>query len=211
MGHMVHIPVNHQLRPLYRALSGLIGAYLIAFGITGVILNRGNGPFRQHGLPSALGLHANMGFAIVSIVVGLVLLVGAIIGRNIDQRINLYGSAVFMLAGLFMLVFLNSRLNFLGFTVATCVVSLLIGLALLICGLYGKVGVAEDVHREEEFRHGRGRDPNPAHRYSAPNLRYDPHARPREDDSAINPPITGEGEPARGRERERNRDRQRAA
>jgi cell shape-determining protein MreD len=204
MGRMVHIPVNHQLQPLYRTLSGLIGAYLVAFGITGVIVTRGTGAFQQHGLPSALGLHANRAFAILSIVVGVVLLVGAIIGRNLDQRINLYGSMVFILAGLFMLIFLNSRLNFLGFTPATCIVSLIIGLALLVCGLYGKVGVDEDVRREEEFRHGTGRDPNPAHRFSAPNLRYDPHAQPQGDESA--------GKPATGRPlSERDRDRQRAA
>jgi len=208
MGRMVHIPVNHQLQPLYRTLSGLIGAYLVAFGITGVIVTRGTGAFEQHGLPSALGLHANRAFAILSIVVGLVLLVGAIIGRNLDQRINLYGSLVFILAGLFMLIFLNSRLNFLGFTPATCIVSLIIGLALLVCGLYGKVGVAEDVRREEEFRHGTGRDPNPAHRFSAPNLRYDPHARTRVDGPPANPSA---GRPVDDRDRKQDRDRERAA
>jgi cell shape-determining protein MreD len=191
MGRMVHIPVNHQLQPLYRTLSGLIGAYLVAFGITGVIVTRGTGAFEQHGLPSALGLHANRAFAILSIVVGLVLLVGAIIGRNLDQRINLYGSLVFILAGLFMLIFLNSRLNFLGFTPATCIVSLVIGLALLVCGLYGT-----------------GRDPNPAHRFSAPNLRYDPHARTRVDGPPTNPSA---GRPVDDRDRKQDRDRERAA
>jgi hypothetical protein len=203
---MVHIPLNHQLQPLYRTLSGLIGAYLVAFGITGVIVNHGTGPFQQHGLPSALGLHANKAFAILSIVVGLVLLVGAIIGRNVDVRINLYGSVVFMLAGLFMLIFLNSRLNFLGFAPATCIVSLIIGLALLVCGLYGKVGLAEDVRREEEFRHGTGRDPDPRHQWSAPNLPYDRHARPQADGPVVNPP------PERPLgDRDRNRDREGAA
>jgi len=207
---MVHVPVNHQLQPLYRTASGLVGAYLTAFGITGVILNRGKGPFQQHNLPSALGLHANMAFAILSIVVGLVLLVGAVIGGNIDQRLNLYGSVVFMLAGLGMLIFLNSSLNFLGFTPATCIVSLIIGLVLLVCGLYGKVGLDEDVHREEQFRHGRGRDPNPAHRYSAPNAPYDRHARTHTDESVENPapPRTLAD---RHPDRDRGQDRQRAA
>jgi hypothetical protein len=186
---MVHIPINHQLQPYYRTLSGLIGAYLVAFGITGAVRSHDLGPFQQTGLPSALGLHANFAFAILSIVVGGVLLIGALVGRNVDQRINLYGSVVFMGAGLFMLLLQRGRANFFGFTPATCVVSLVIGLALLLCGLYGKVGTRTDVHREEQFRHGRAEDPDPRHRFTAPNPHYDRTARPHRDDEAVaNPP-----------------------
>ena len=32
---MAHFPVNHPLRPLYRTLAGLVGAYLLVFGIVG--------------------------------------------------------------------------------------------------------------------------------------------------------------------------------
>jgi hypothetical protein len=169
---MVHIPVNHPLQPLYRVLAGLIGAYLVAFGVTGVMRTGGLALFAQRGLPSALGLHANRAFAVLSIVVGLVLLIGAIIGGNVDQRINIVSSAVFVGAGLLMLLLLRTDANFLGFTVATCVVSMLIGVALLIAGLYGKVGSGTDVQAEEDFRHGRGADPE-RHRLSAPNPPHD--------------------------------------
>ncbi len=169
---MVHVPMNHRMQPFYRTLAGLIGAYVVAFGVTGVIRTRGLGLFAQEGLPSALGLHANRAFAILSIVVGLVLLLGAVFGGNLDQRINLVSGVIFLGAGLFMLLLLRTDANFLGFTVATCIVSFLIGTALLIAGLYGKVGSRGDVAAEERFRYGRGPDPSP-HRLHSPNPAHD--------------------------------------
>jgi uncharacterized protein DUF4383 len=169
---MVHVPVNHPLQPLYRLIAGLIGAYILAFGITGVVRTHGFAFFAQEGLPSALGLHANRAFAILSIVVGVILLGGALIGGNLDQRINLVASVVFIVAGLLMLTLLRTNVNFLGFTPATCIVSFLIGVALLIAGLYGKVGTLMDVRLEEDFRHGRGADPSP-HPVSSPNPPYE--------------------------------------
>lgn len=171
MGLMVHVPINHPLQPLYRLIAGLIGAYILAFGIVGAIRNRGLEFFAQEGLPSALGLHANMAFAVLSIVVGLILLIGAVLGGNLDQRLNLVSSVIFILAGLVMLALQHTDANFLGFTPATCVVSLIIGLALLLAGLYGKVGNLLDVRLEEDFRHGQGPDPSP-HPVSAPNPPY---------------------------------------
>jgi predicted PurR-regulated permease PerM len=35
---MAHTPVNHPLRPFYRVLSGLVGLYVVLFGILGLIL-----------------------------------------------------------------------------------------------------------------------------------------------------------------------------
>jgi hypothetical protein len=176
---MVHVPVNHPLQPLYRLIAGLIGAYLIAFGVVGIMRTAGFAFFAQQGLPSALGLHANRAFAILSIVVGVVLLVGAVIGGNLDQRINLVASVVFFGAGLLMLTLLQTSANFLGFTPATCVVSFLIGMALLLSGLYGKTGNLMDVWREEDFRHQIGPDPE-RHRMHSPNSTHDwehePHA-----------------------------------
>src|SRR5215469_187283 len=100
---MAHFPINHHLRPLYRTLAGLAGLYVLAFGITALVKTNGLPFFAQHGLPSALGLHANRAFAILSIVVGAVLVGGAIIGRNVDRWINLVGGLVFLLSGFVMM------------------------------------------------------------------------------------------------------------
>jgi hypothetical protein len=166
---MAHLPINHHLQPLYRTLAGLIGAYIVAFGIAGVIKTGGTALFEQHNLPWVLGLHANRAFAILSIVMGAVLLIGAIIGGNVDQRINMVAAIVFLVAGLTMLVLQQTDLNFLGFSVSTCIVSFVFGLTLLLAGLYGKVGTAEDIRREEAFRHGQGANPDTSHPLTAPN------------------------------------------
>jgi O-antigen/teichoic acid export membrane protein len=164
---MAHIPINHHLQPFYRVLAGLCGLYVLVFGIVGLVQTRGLDTFAQDGLPSVLGLQANRAFAILSIVAGVIVLGGALVGGNLDQRINLGASFVFLAAGLAMMLLLQTDLNFLGFSVATCVVSFVIGLVLLTAALYGKVGSDADVRREEAFRHGRGPDPQPDHPLTA--------------------------------------------
>jgi hypothetical protein len=151
---MAHIPINHHLQPLYRALAALIGIYVLVFGIVGVTRTGGRPLFAQEGLPAVLGLHANRAFAILSIVAGALLIGGALVGGVVDQRLNLVLALVFLLAGFAMMVLMQTSLNFLGFTMATCVVSFVIGMLLLTAGLYGKTGSAEDVRHEEAFRHG---------------------------------------------------------
>ena len=155
---MAHFPVNHHLQPVYRALAGLAGVYVLAFGITALVRARDLPWFAQHGLPSALGLHANRAFAVLSIVVGLILFVGAVIGGNLDRWINLVAGIVFLIAGMAMMVLMQTSLDFLGFTMATCIVSFVIGLLLSLAGLYGRVGTADDTEREERLRHGAGPD-----------------------------------------------------
>jgi hypothetical protein len=169
---MAHLPINHHLQPLYRTIAGLIGIYILAFGIAGVIQTGGLPLFEQDNLPWVLGLRANGAFAILSIAMGAVLLIGALIGGNLDQRINMAAAIIFLVAGLAMLVLLRTELNFLGFSVTTCIVSFVFGLTLLLAGLYGKTGTADDIRREEAFRHGRGPDPSDRQPLTAPDRPY---------------------------------------
>ena len=148
---MSHIPVNHRLRQFYRGVAILVGLYLLIFGIVGVIQCAGD-PFFDRGDVTVLGLHTNMAFALLSIAAGAVVLVGAVMGRNADHFINMAMGGLFMFVGVFGLIIIRSDLNKLNFTVATCVVSSLLGTALLIAGLYGKTGTEDDAKREEEWR-----------------------------------------------------------
>jgi len=151
---MAHIPVNHPLQPFYRFVGGLAGLYVFVFGVIGVTRTRDLATFERHGLPTVLFLHTNRAFAILSIVMGAVLLLGAIIGRVLNHLLNLIAGIVFLVAGLVMLVFLQTDLNLLGFGVSTCVASFILGLVLVTAGLYGKVGNSAAVAREEAWRHG---------------------------------------------------------
>ena len=159
----MHIPINHHLRPLYRAIAGFGGLYVLVFGIMGFVASRGLPWFAQphdHKLPWVLGLRTNLAFSVLSIVVGLALLVANVVGRNLDHYINLAAGGVFMLAGMAMMALLQTDLNLLGFSMVNCVVSLLLGTLFLAAGLYGRVGTADAEHDEEAFRHGQAA---PAH------------------------------------------------
>jgi hypothetical protein len=148
---MAHLPVNHRLRPLYRAVAVLIGIYLMVFGLIGVIKCAGD-PFFDRGDVTVLGLKTNLAFAVLSLIVGAIIVAGAFLGRNAGHFLNMGLGGLFMFVGVFGLVIIRSDLNKLNFSVATCVVSSLIGTALLIAGLYGKTGSDEAARHEEELR-----------------------------------------------------------
>jgi hypothetical protein len=168
-GNMAHLPINHRLGGLYRFLAGVAGLYVLLFGIIGVTATAGE-PFFDRGDATAFGLKTNLAFSILSIVVGAVVLFGALIGRNIDHYINYAAGIIFWVSGLFNLAFNHTEANVLNFSVATCVVSFILGTVFMLSGLYGKRGTAEQAAEEDAFRHsGRGAAqeiPSPAHHIS---------------------------------------------
>ena len=135
-----HLPVNHPLRPLYRVVAGLVGAYSLVFGIAAFSRTRGTPLFAHTNLPWVLGLRANLAFALLSIVSGAVLVVCAVIGRNLDFLVNTLGGLLFMVVGMLMLGLLQTDANFLGFSMTNCVVSLVLGTIVFTAGLYGRTG-----------------------------------------------------------------------
>lgn len=173
----MHLPINHRLARFYRFLTVLAAIFLIVFGIVGLTQTWGEPLFGRTDV-MALGLRTNPAFSLLSIAVGVIVLLGAIIGRNVAHYLNLFGGCVFWVAGLVMLVLLNTKANFLNFEVATCVVSFLIGTLLVLASLYGKSGTAEEEQAEYGFRHsGRGAAAaavtTPAHHLSAhPDVKH---------------------------------------
>ncbi|MGH3739179.1 MAG: DUF4383 domain-containing protein [Micromonosporaceae bacterium] len=149
----MHLPVNHPMRPLYRALAGLIGGYVLVFGVVGFLRTQGMEFFANKG-QWVLGLTANPAFAVLSVLTGLLLVAGVVVGRNIDHFINIVGGGIFLVAGMAMMALLRTDLNFLGFTMTNCIVSFIFGCVLLAAGLYGKTGSLSAEAAEEEFRHG---------------------------------------------------------
>jgi hypothetical protein len=151
---MAHIPINHPLRPVYRALALLIGVYLIIFGIVGTTASSGHPLFASNEDITALGLPTNMAFSLLSIVAGAIIAGGAASGRNLDHFINLVGGVLFLAVGILMLALQRTELNILNFSVRTCVVSFLIGMLLFAAGLYGKTASHQDAEAQEAHRHG---------------------------------------------------------
>ncbi|MBW4704759.1 MULTISPECIES: DUF4383 domain-containing protein [unclassified Micromonospora] len=144
---MAHFPVNHPARPLYRVFAGLVGVYILVFGVWGVVQSWGE-PLFARGGHWALGLRTNLAFSLVSVLFGLVLIIGASRRGNLGHVMNLTAGVVFMVTGIAMMSVLQTRANVLNFSMSTVIVSLLFGLLLLATGLYDKIGT--DEHAEQE-------------------------------------------------------------
>ncbi|MFC0528178.1 DUF4383 domain-containing protein [Phytohabitans kaempferiae] len=148
---MAHFPVNHPLRPTYRALGGLTGLYLIVFGVLGLIETSGDEFFAQTDT-EALWQGTNLGYSVISIALGLILLIGTALGRNIDAAINKWFGYGFAALSLAALAVMRTDANYLNFTMSTVIVAMVIGLVLLMAGMYGKVGTDEQARASREAR-----------------------------------------------------------
>ncbi len=149
---VLHLPVNHRLRGMYRTLATLAGLFVLIFGIIGFVQTRGMDTFDLHG-ERVLGLSTNPGFAILSVIVGAVVVVATLVGRNIDVMVNFVAGSIFWLAGLSMLALLRTDLNLLAFSVTNCVVSFVIGLFIFTEALYGRIdrsGSAGERSRDDD-------------------------------------------------------------
>ncbi|GGQ41583.1 hypothetical protein GCM10010166_06410 [Couchioplanes caeruleus subsp. azureus] len=151
---MAHIPVNHPLRPLYRALGALTGAYLVLFGIVGIIVTAGDGLFGNGG-DRVLGQGANLFWSIVSLLVGGIVVLGTVIGRNSDVAVDKYFGWALLVVGSYELAVIRTDANFLDFTVSTVVVTYLVGLVLIMASLYSKVAPAAQAGEPRQVRQAR--------------------------------------------------------
>ncbi|WP_433347135.1 DUF4383 domain-containing protein [Micromonospora sp. CA-111912] len=148
---MAHTPVNHPARPIYRAIGGLVGLYFVVFGVLGIIASAGNDFFAQDDT-KVLGQGTNLGFSLLSILLGAVILAGTAIGRNLDVAINQWLAYVLMVLGLAALAFLHTDANIFNFTIFTDIVVLTLSLVLLMVGMYGKVGTEEETEAWQKAR-----------------------------------------------------------
>ena len=164
-----HIPINHRLQPFYRFLAALAGVYVLVFGIIGVIRTSSHPLFDQHVDASVFGLRENLAFSIISIIVGVIVFGGAVVG-----------GIVFLGAGMLMMALLQTDANFLNFQMATCIVSFVIGLVLFTAGLYGRTGTLIQMEHEEDFRTRYAHDPE-QHNWAIP----DSVPRPVENDPDV--------------------------
>ncbi|MFI5926920.1 DUF4383 domain-containing protein [Micromonospora sp. NPDC051543] len=148
---MAHTPINHPARPIYRAIGGLTGLYLVVFGVLGIIASAGNEVLAQDDT-RVLGQGTNLGFSLLSVLLGLVVLVGAALGRNIDVAVNQWMAYALMVIGLGGLAFIRTDANIFNFSVVTVMVLLSASLVLLMAGMYGKVGTDEEAEAFQKAR-----------------------------------------------------------
>ncbi|QTZ91733.1 DUF4383 domain-containing protein [Streptomyces auratus AGR0001] len=156
-----HLPVDHRLSQVYRVGAGLMGLVLIAFGILGLTHHIG---YFDTGGDTVAGLNTNGTLSVLSIVVGAILFLGMVIGGNFASTLNIVFGGLFLLSGFVNLALLQTDANFLAFRLQNVLFSFLVGLMLLIFGMYGRVsgGLPHDNpywrarHPEEAERYDRG-------------------------------------------------------
>ncbi|MEU4216279.1 DUF4383 domain-containing protein [Actinoplanes sp. NPDC026623] len=152
---MSHYPLNHHLRQPYRWLTAVAGLYLTLFGVMGIVVTWGD-PFFNRGSDWVLGLRTNPATAWLSTVAGLIVLVSALIGGNLHHRVNLVMGWGIMAAAMTMMATIQTDANVMNASMSNVVVLTVLGLLILVGGLYGKVGSDEDSRREHEAALNRG-------------------------------------------------------
>ncbi|MBL7254757.1 DUF4383 domain-containing protein [Actinoplanes sp. LDG1-01] len=151
---MAHTPVNHPLRPLYRALSLIAGAYLVVFGVIGMIQTSGESFTGVTGV-RVLGQESNMLWSILALIVGIVVVAAGAMGRNLDVAAGKYLGWTLLVIGSYELATNRTDANLFGFSMATVVVTYLVGLILILSSLYGKVAPQSQAGAPRQVREGR--------------------------------------------------------
>ncbi|MEU0338055.1 DUF4383 domain-containing protein [Streptomyces bobili] len=134
-----HLPVDHRLNMVYRIGAGLMGLGLLVFGIFGIIDRIG---FFDTGGDTVWSLNTNGALSWLSVAVGLLLLVGMVIGGNFASTLNMVLGVLFVASGFLNMGLLETDYNFLAFEIQNCMLSFVIGILLLVFGMYGRVGSA---------------------------------------------------------------------
>ncbi|MFI6682078.1 DUF4383 domain-containing protein [Streptomyces sp. NPDC050485] len=131
-----HLPVDHRLSRVYRFGAGIMGLFLLVFGILGLIHQIG---FFDTGGDKVAGLNTNGTLSVLSIVVGLLLLFGMAKGGNFASTLNITLGILFLISGFVNLALIGTPRNFLAFGMQNVLFSFVVGLLLMVFGMYGRV------------------------------------------------------------------------
>ncbi len=150
---MAHNPVNHPLRPMYRALGFLAGAYLVLFGIVGLIQTSGKSFTGNTGV-RVLGQQSNLLWSIIALALGAVVVLITAVGRNLDTQGDKFIGWALLVFGSYELATSRTDATFFGFSIATVVVTYLVGLILITVSLYSKVEPTTQAGAPRQVREG---------------------------------------------------------
>ncbi|MEY9847425.1 hypothetical protein ABH940_004517 [Streptacidiphilus sp. BW17] len=131
-----HLPVDHRLGQVYRYSAGAIGLFLVVFGILGFTNNVG---FFSTSGDHVAGLTSNGALSLLSVIFGAILIAGAVMGGNTASTLNISIGILFILSGWVNLGLLDGGHNILNFHMRNVIFSFLVGLALMVFGMYGRV------------------------------------------------------------------------
>ncbi|KAA0940405.1 DUF4383 domain-containing protein [Streptomyces apricus] len=130
------LPVDHRLATVYRYGAALCGVALLVFGILGFADRLS--PFDTNGGTIA-GLTTNGALSLVSVLVGLALIAGGVVGGNFASTLNMTVGTLFLISGFAHIFIMDKAANFLDFGMPNVLFSFVMGLVILTFGMYGRV------------------------------------------------------------------------
>lgn len=133
---LTNLPTDNPLNRVYRVASAVLGLAVLTFGVLGYVDLLGY--FSTSG-DTVLGLSTNVLLSTISVVVGVLLLAGAVAGGNRAAELNFVLGVLFIGSGLVNLAVLRSSWNVFNFQMRNVIFSFVAGLLLLTFGLYGRV------------------------------------------------------------------------
>ncbi|MDA5285948.1 DUF4383 domain-containing protein [Streptomyces sp. NPDC054904] len=130
------LPVDHPLNRVHRIGAALCGLLLLVFGCLGFADSLS--AFDTAGR-SVAGLSTNGLLSAISVLVGLLLFVAALIGGNFASTVNIGVGVLFVVSGFVHLFLLGRPGNILDFGMSNVIFSFLMGLLVMTFGMYGRV------------------------------------------------------------------------
>ncbi|MFE5190763.1 DUF4383 domain-containing protein [Streptomyces sp. NPDC056628] len=130
------LPVDHHLASVYRYGAGFCGVVLLVFA--GLGFADALSPFDTAG-DTIVGMTTNVALSVISTVVGLALLAGAVVGGNFASVLNMTVGALFVLSGFAHVFVLDRPANILDFGMTNVIFSFVMGLIIATFGMYGRV------------------------------------------------------------------------
>lgn len=147
--YLAHIPINHHLRGLWRAVAALSGLYLVALGVYGIVETSGLELFAQDDLPEVFGQQLNPASSGMLLVLGGIVVLVTIVGRNLDHFGNFWIGQILVIVTLLTMAVLRTDANILGFNMTSVVVVMSVGTLILASSLYAKVGRSDNAERHD--------------------------------------------------------------
>ncbi|WTW98368.1 DUF4383 domain-containing protein [Streptomycetaceae bacterium NBC_01309] len=157
------MPVDHRLGQVYRFGAGFAGVVLLVFGSLGFADQLA---FFDTSGEEIAGLGTNGALSAISVVVGVVLIGGAVVGGNLASTLNIAVGSAFIVSGFVNLALLDKDANILAFRMPNVIFSFLVGLMVLTFGLYGRVSG----NLPHDNPYWRSRHPQQAAREEAPRV-----------------------------------------
>lgn len=130
------LPTDHKLATVYRLGAAVCGGILLLFGSLGFADQLSF--FNTTGAKVA-GLSTNGLLSLISVLVGALLVAGAVVGGNVASTLNMTVGALFLLSGFVHIFILDRSANFLDFGMSNVIFSFVMGLVILTFGMYGRV------------------------------------------------------------------------